>query len=270
MGDEILVTGEVRHLQENDPKARRVVVVDRHGRPRWHPLWEGNPRIVRPGSIDRSERYRVLRNAAWTRPYIDWHRMRAEFAEVYGNRPFTTKGIRDPRLPWRFSRYRVKRGELYTKRLEPRGYVIIEPHHKRGVSPNRDWGFERWQRVVDAVEADWVQINARGAQVLRGVRHEPGESFLRACELLSGARLYVGPEGGLYHAAAALGVPSVAIFGGFVSPETQGYDDCVNLYEPMDGASPCGQRVACRHCADAMARITPERAIGAVEEILSR
>ena len=270
MGDEVLVTGEARHLQESDPAGKRVIVVDRHNRHRWHQLWEGNPRIVRPGTVGYRERCLRLENAAWTRPYIDWHRMRAEFAAVHGNLPFTTKGIRDPLLPWRFSGHKVKRGELYTRRLPKRGYVVIEPHYKAGVSPGRDWGFERWQTVVDAVEANWWQINGRGAPLLKGVSHKPAEHFVRACQLLSGASLYVGPEGGLYHAAAALGVPAVAIFGGFVSPETQGYDDCVNLYEPMDGASPCGQRVTCPHCLEAMARITPDRVIAAVEEMLSR
>jgi ADP-heptose:LPS heptosyltransferase len=70
-------------------------------------------------------------------------------------------------------------------------------------------------------------------------------------------------EGGLYHAAAALGIPAVAIFGGWVSPANQGYDgeDIVNLYEHMNGESPCGQRVPCPHCRAALDRITPQTLI---------
>lgn len=263
----MLVTGEAKCLQENDPERRRVVVVDRQNRQRWHPLWEGNPRIARPGHIEAGEPL-ILRNAAWTRPYIDWHRMRAEFQAVYPGREFTTKNIRDPRLPWRFTAHKARRGELYLARLEPRDWVVIEPNCK-AVAPNRDWGFERWQAVVDALpRLHWVQLNPTGSRLLRGVEHRPAPTPESACRLLSGARLYVGAEGGLYHAAAALGIRSVAIFGGYVSPNNQGYDDCVNLYEPMDGLSPCGQRVKCGHCAEALARISPERVIAAVEEML--
>ena len=271
-GDEILVTGEARALQEADPERRRVLVVDRHNRPRWHVLWEGNPRIAPPGSERNGERLLRLENAAWTRPYIDWHRMNVEFAAVHPGREFTTKKIRDPRLPWRFTNHKAKRGELYLERCEKRGYIVIEPLYKIGVSPNREWGFERYQAVVDALpRLDWVQLNPNGTRILRGARHLPADHFVKACWLLSGAALYVGPEGGLYHAAAALGVPAVAIFGGFVSPANQGYDDpdYVNLYEPMDGASPCGQRVPCPHCKEAMAKITPERVIDGIKRLLN-
>jgi ADP-heptose:LPS heptosyltransferase len=269
MGDECLVTGEAKHLQESDPAKRRVVVVDRHNRPRWHPLWEGNPRIVKPGTKPAGERWLRLENAAWSRPYIDWHRMRAEFAEVHGNAPFTTKRVRDRRLPWRFTKHRARRGELFLPTLGPTNAVVIEPSCKF-VTPNRNWGVRNWQKVVDALpDVDWLQINRPGEPVLRGARHIPAATPVEACIQLSAARLYVGPEGGLYHAAAALGIRSVAIFGGYVSPDNQGYDDCVNLYEPMGGESPCGQRIPCGHCGEALARITPDRVIAAVEEMLA-
>ena len=96
---------------------------------------------------------------------------------------------------------------------------------------------------------------------------DPANTFLKACRRLNGARLYVGPEGGLYHAATALGIPAVAIFGGFVSPANQGYDHQTNLYEP-DG-SPCGMRVKCDHCTRALALITPEAVIGHVRRAIA-
>ena len=98
----------------------------------------------------------------------------------------------------------------------------------------------------------------------------PAGSFIAACGLLSGATAYVGPEGGLYHAAAALGVPAVAVFGGYIDPANQGYDDprYVNLYEPMDGESPCGQRIDCPHCMKAMAKITPDLVVHHVHELM--
>lgn len=265
-GDEILAAGEARAAQEADPKRRRVRILDRNGAPRWHRMWEGNPRIARPGEPGD---FVEIVNGAWCRPYVDYERMRREFHAIYPDRKFRTKKVRDPRLPWRFTDHRCKRGEI--RCIAPRvpgGYVVVEPHHKPA-QVNRDWGWDRWQAVVDAVEADWLQINPRGARLLRGVRHDPADDFIRACEILSSARLYVGPEGGLYHAAAALGVPAVAIFGGYISPANQGYDgaEYVNFYEPMEGASPCGQRVPCDHCRTAMDRIAPQAVIEAVRRL---
>ncbi len=241
------------------------MVLDRLGQPRWSPLWEGNPRILKPGRIAGD--YQTMVNGPRCRPYIDYPRMKAEFERIYPGVKFKGKSIH-PDLPWRFSSHKCTAGEFYCLAdSKHRGHVVIEPHTKARASPNREWGWARWQAVVDALpDLDWVQINPPGASVLEGVRHVPADKFLKACRRLNGAGLYVGPEGGLYHAATALGIPAVAIFGGFVSPANQGYDHQVNLYEP-DG-SPCGMRVKCGHCTRALARITPEAVIEHVTRML--
>ncbi len=91
-------------------------------------------------------------------------------------------------------------------------------------------------------------------------------SFRDACAVLSYARLYVGTEGGLHHAAAALGVPAVVYHGGYISPETTGYDGQIALYR-KDG-SPCGQRVHCPHCRAIAEDISVDEALEAIEEAL--
>lgn len=262
-GDEVLVTGEARKLHEGDPKRRKVKIYGRGNMPRWSPVWEGNPIILKP---HQSERHLRLVNGPGHRPYIDYDRMMAEFQKFYPGRPFTTKK-KHPDLPYRFTDHRCTRGELhFVERGKPE-YVVIEPHNKT-LNPNRNWGWARWQQVVDTLpDVPWMQINPNGAKILRGVRHIPAPSFMDACRRLAGAMLYVGPEGGLYHAAAAMGVRSVAIFGGFVSPDNQGYDDCVNIY--IREGSPCGQRVPCRHCQKALMQIEPRVVIKSIRKMLS-
>ena len=249
-----------------------MAVCGHDGSVRWSPLWEGNPRLLRPEQAVEGADFLRVTNGPRCRPYIDYGRMRWEFGVAYPNKPFNPK-MRNPGLPWRFTNHRVIRGELHCfNRMAPQGYIVIEPHVKSKASPNRVWGWKRWQTVADALDLDWVQINPPRAPLLSGVRHLPGPTFIEACRLLSGAAAYVGPEGGLYHAAAAMDIPAVAIFGGFVSPANQGYygPGYVNLYEPMDGESPCGQRVSCEHCTRAMAKITPQMVIAAIEQVLPR
>ena len=57
------------------------------------------------------------------------------------------------------------------------------------------------------------------------------------------------------HAAAALDVPSVVIFGGYISPKQTGYSTQENIFT---GGEPCGMRIPCDHCATAMKAIDPE------------
>ena len=270
-GDEILVAGEARLRQEADRKHRPVLVVGKNGAPRWSPLWRNNPRILDPTILHRGMGHQILKNGPHCRPYVDYPRMRADFAAAFHSRAFSTK-LRDRRLPWRFTDHKCTRGDLpFVKPTAPQGYVIIEPHTKSKASPNREWGWAKWQAVVDALPSvDWIQINPHGSRLLDGVRHLSADKFTDACRHMAGAKAYVGPEGGLYHAAAALHVPAVAIFGGFVSPANQGYDDerYINLYEPMGGASPCGQRVKCEHCTEALAKITPELVVHHVHDLM--
>src|SRR3546814_4589790 len=45
---------------------KRVVILDKGGKPRWHEVWEGNPAIVRQPEADTVS----IRNASGCRPYI--------------------------------------------------------------------------------------------------------------------------------------------------------------------------------------------------------
>jgi hypothetical protein len=204
-GDEILVTGEARRLQEARGTDRKVAVLDRNGRPRWSPLWEGSPRIATPDEAVRRKCLELV-NGPGCRPYIDYPRMRADFARVFPGNEFRLKR-QHPQLPYRFTDHRCSKGEFYNIKPVTNGYVVIEPHNKAN-QYNRDWGWARWQQVVDALPGlSWMQINPPGHRLLRGAVHKPAGSFLDACRMLAGARLYVGPEGGLYHAAGRRAVP---------------------------------------------------------------
>ena len=246
-GDEIMVTGQARVLQERDP--RPVAVRGRDGGARWHRLWDGNPRLARPQAVAAGLDVQWLENHPGHRPYVDYGR--------------TTE------RRWAYTGWRCTPGEIHFSADERRWalpwrgrrLMVIEPHIKPRASPNKRWGFKRSQAAVDILRGagapELVQFDWSGAAALEGVRLLAAPSFRHACAVLAQARAYVGPEGGLHHAAAALGVPAVVIFGGMTSPFNTGYDGHVNLYVRGRG-SPCGMRVRCTHCDRAMAAITPE------------
>ena len=241
-GDEIMVTAQARKLQERD--RRQVVVVDYWGRPRWHPIWANNPRIARPPAHS-TRPLQVLRNYPGNRPYLDY----AKFNNRDRNSPFV------------YTDWRVEPGEIYLTESERDrnfpGSVIIEPTIKPGAaSPNKDWGWSRWQALAyELRDLPLLQIGPMpGTRILDGVDYVPTNDVRAAAGMLASAALYVGPEGGLHHAAAALGVRAVVIFGGFISPATTGYDLHTNVFT---GGRACGMRVPCRHCEEAMAAIHP-------------
>ena len=141
--------------------------------------------------------------------------------------------------------------------------MILEPRLKPAASPNKDWGWQRWAELARRLDRHGLRVAQFGGPSTRplpGAEVIACASFREACAVLSRARLAVLPEGGLHHAAAALGTPAIVIFGGFISPRQTGYLHQLNLFT---GGAPCGMRKRCRHCEQAMRRIE-------VDEVVAR
>ena len=250
LGDEIMVSGRARVLQQSDPRKCRVTYKGKANR--WSPVWENNPRIAAQGEVGDFQEL-VARDANNMRAY---HVAKTDERWVYN------------------LAFRPDVGEIYFSDAERAfgarraGLIVVEPRIKPGASPNKDWGWQRWQalaRLMNRSGMRPVQLGPAGTPRLDGVELLETPSFRMAAAVLANARAVVLHEGGLHHAAAALGVPGVVIFGGYISPELTGYDVHRNLFT---GGEPCGMRLTCAHCAAAMAAITPAQVFNELEGVV--
>lgn len=248
-GDDLLVSGIARRMQQTDP---RQVFVTYRGQPaKWSPIWDHNPRFSRQ------------RDLAQELPGRDQFNMR----------PYHT-GKTQTRWSYNLD-FRPEVGEIYFTKEEQEfgarfaGRVIIEPHIKPGASPNKQWGFIRWEKLawlLSPLGLRLAQVGPLGTQTLLGVELIPTDTFRMAAAVLSMARAVVLPEGGLGHAAAALGIPGVVIFGSFTPVELTGYPIHRNIGASLGDA--CGWRTPCEHCAAWMKDIAPERVVKELLEVL--
>jgi len=160
--------------------------------------------------------------------------------------------------------FRCIPGELFFDNNErsfakkvPDNLIVIEPNvdRRKAATQNKDWGFDRYQEIASRLLKAGHQVGqfAFGDYRLAGVRQIPTLGFRYACVALKKAKLLIGPEGGLHHAAAAVGTPAVVLFGGFVPPEVTGYDTHTNL---TGGVDACGSWKLCQHCRDALDSIS--------------
>ena len=104
--------------------------------------------------------------------------------------------------------------------------VHIEPNIKKSTGYiNRDWGFEKWQSVVNELKDKilFIQTSFNNQKILKNVLNINNTNFRIACSLMSKTHLFIGAHGGMSHAAAALNLKAVVIFGGFINPKTLGY-----------------------------------------------
>jgi len=150
-------------------------------------------------------------------------------------------------------------------------FVLMEPNVEgwKSVAPNKDWGRARYQAVADRLRGDGFRIiqfaynkagpAVTGAEVVRTT------SFRDALAVMAHAALYIGPEGGLHHGAAAMGVNAVVLFGGFIPPAVTGYSGHANL---TGGADACGSILPCAHCRKALDAISVDEVYAAARERL--
>lgn len=258
-GDEIMAAGEAQRVHDADPQKRKVAICDRNGVVRTNPIWEGNPIIATPADVAAGVHVQRIKNAASARPYLkslssahgavftDWK------ASEHVGRIYLTKEERQA-------------GELLRAMIGP--YVVVEPSAKPLGCVNKQWGRERYQAVVTACpDVVWLQMIYDGLPALQGARSVDTKTFRQACGILASARAYLGPEGGLHHAAAVLRIPAVVIFGGYISPKTTGYPWQVNIADDGPG-SPCGTWRQCAHCRQVMDRIRPDYVTALLRDVL--
>ncbi len=223
MGDELMAAGEARRLGGN------IQIVDRMGRPRWHPVWDYCPDITPNG--------RPLKNAGGCRPYID--------------------AARSTKQRWAFKSYKPTPARLELAPDERgRGCIYIEPTIKNGASPNKQW--DGWKEVSKSGHR-FVQCGPPGTLPLPGAKFVMTANVIEAMRVLAACDGAVVHEGGMHHAAAALGIRAVVLFGAFITPQITGYESHVNLW--VDDPAAVGWRIPNKACLDAWAHITPEKVI---------
>lgn len=245
MGDELMAMGEAWKTSAEFGGAP-VVITDRHGKPRWSDIWTGAPYIRQVG--DNREGISI-RNGPGCRPYVanvtsdrwtwrDYAPIPAELEHIVGD---------------------VIRGTG--------GYVVIEPRLKGSASQNKRWPDHHWSRLIGLFRERFpgVRLVTLGpAPWSSVVDHILTPGFRDAARALRQAALYVGHEGGLHHLSAAVGIPAVVLFGGYVPPSATGYPWHRNI---TGGATACGMRTFCAHCAQTMESITPAAVLGEVDAL---
>jgi len=240
LGDEIMASGLAKGLHA---KGKRAAFGDgKHII--WGPwseeIFRYNPNVAHPGD-ERSD------DLVW----IDHYK---------GKRWYNRLDKAAGRWIWNYD-FKATPGEIYFREPMPKnhGFIYIEPNvpWKKSVAPNKYWGLEKFQAVATLLCKAGFQVvqSNYGRDKLTGVKIVDTPSFRHALAFLSRARVALWPEGGLHHGAAALAIPAVVLFGGFIPPAVTGYSDHVNL---TGGVEPCGNFKPCQHCRAAMARISVE------------
>lgn len=221
-------------------------------------VFRNNPHVASPGD----ERANDLE-------WIAFHK---------GHRVYNTHDVANDRWIWNYG-FRPIPGEVFLDKMEKfkgeragQGFILIEPHVEtwKSSAANKDWGFNNYQvlaaKLFEAGHRVVQFAHDATKPVLSSADVLTTTSFRDAMALMAHASLYIGPEGGSHHAAAAMGLKGVVIFGGFIPPQVTGYPEMhTNI---TGGVEACGSLRPCPHCRAAMRGISVEEVFEAAVERL--
>jgi hypothetical protein len=239
LGDWLMASGDAK--EANERTGKKVKLGDGVRMFLDNQIFANNPRMASNSDTD----------VVWVKNY-------------QGHRPYL-KGTKDGRLLFNDD-YKPRVGEVYFSQLEKKNidkidkdYIVVEPNVKRVYAHTVNKAWHGWEELFKH-DLPWLQLG--DVTVKRYTKWKETNTFREALQVLSKAKLFVGTDGGLHHAAAALGIPSVVIWTGFTSPRHLGYDTHRNIH---DGSEPCGTYDSvCQHCLLKSKAITVEQVLDAV------
>lgn len=254
-GDAIMAAGLARGLHAQGKLAAFFAPKENNRVIKWtgycEDIFKHNPNIARPGAEKQN-------NLVWFPHY----KKQFPYCQYDGiKRKYIWNG------------YKVQPGEFFFKEeelispIEGR-FIVIEPNlaWQRQVNLNKDWGDGKFEKLGAALISkghkvvQFVHGNSR--RKIAGAQHITTQTFHQAAAIMSKADLIVAPEGANHHAAAALGVRAVIVWGDW-SPTSMGYDGQIKL----TGSKPplaCGHGYNCQHCRDVMNSISVDEVYQAV------
>ena len=259
IGDVLLLTSLVESIKKQYPNIR-INVVTKH-----FDLLENNKNI---STINLGDSFFTFRH--W---YLEIRQSKnpekhvlTESLEKLGLSP----KIQKPKF-FITEKERIKRDNLL---LEFKGKTLIAIN-TICKEPTKDWVVSYWHELIDRLADEYfiVQLGNQNELQLDKVVRFAGELDLReSIAVLEKCKLFIGGVSFLMHAAAAVGVKSVIIYGGRETPQNSGYDNNINLYQKVD-CGPCWiheeDGEVCQNNLECLARIKVDTVLESINKILT-
>lgn len=152
-------------------------------------------------------------------------------------------------------------------------FMVINPDYKSAFfTSNKDWGFEKYQKVVDEISKyiNVVRIKPGGKYTepdLKNAINISCPDLRQQIAIWSLAKFGLSYDGLMVHVLSGFNIPVVNIMGGLVSPDVMSYPNNINLYYEHH-MTPCGSTFDCAHCYQANQYITVDKVLEACQKFL--
>jgi ADP-heptose:LPS heptosyltransferase len=251
-GDAIMATALARGFHKQGKLAAFFAPAENQRKIKWtgycEDIFANNPNIARPGAERNGnlvwfphykKQFPYCKYDGARRKYIWSEHFKAQAGEFF------------------FSAEEKEAAQETVTRYVGGPFIAIEPNlaWQRQVNVNKDWGEGKYEALAKALLAHGLTlvqfIHGNSRRRIAGALQVPSPLFRQAAAIMAHARLIIAPEGANHHAAAALGVPAVIVWGDWSPAERMGYAGQVKLTGKQPPQA-CGHTFNCEHCRQAM------------------
>ena len=172
------------------------------------------------------------------------------------------------------NKYKAKRGRIYFDEQELNTISALKRQHgdfmlfnvnTKDKTKNKELPESKWLQLIDCINKTHIKtaVMYGGGYVNQNINNAKlklNTNNIRSmlCAIAA-SKFVVTTEGGVHHAAEALGVKCLVIFGGRIDPNILGYEDQINIIDNRTIISdkreikyPCGMFSECIHCHEIM------------------
>lgn len=261
-GDYILLSGKLRTLKKELPSVQFTAqtLEDRFF---FASVFRNNPYLTPLNQFDRSKPWFDLTQVQTgtrdtTSSRIVWDNtldpVRGDLFFDEGEMAWACRTLEEIRNPHKFKGRVVFISPIATAARRVNGQLVVYEH-----KVNKEWPRAHWENLISKRPRERFVVTGPteyrdqapiGAQFIEC-------DFRHACALMSLCDLYLGIEGGFHHAAAALRVPGIVIFGHWISPAITGYGAHLNLHSGLSESNGCGSLTRCPVCQSWLEDLSP-------------
>ena len=213
-GDDLMITATAAKVKKY-PESQ--IVIGNIKKEAYHSIvYDNNPNISDCRKLDPKKPIHIINYHQGNRPYIDYEKSLQKDKYIWNKKYKPTPGeiyftLSEISIANKIINNAIKFWNKLNKN-KFKAIIFLELSSTKlddiqfGVKhENKSWGFNNWLKLIDNTKDEYLYIQSKHANSknIEGVYLSENINFREACAVLNKSDLYVGPEGGFGHAAAA-------------------------------------------------------------------
>jgi ADP-heptose:LPS heptosyltransferase len=258
LGDGVAVTGLISQLKKKT-KSNIILFTE------ISEIYENNPNVVQVFKLSKKiylfyllilfNGKKIIELNTKTHPYKDIFELqkansnknfKKKLVEIIGGNIENYIDFKNLKNEIFFSESEIIKFNRKFENIIKKKFALIAPTCKNDYIPVRNWGFEKFQRLVNQIDFNWYQADGEHEKKLDNVKQLSNTSKRELFFLIQKSNFVLANDTSLNHIANCFNIKSFVIMSGFIHKDWVKYKNTIVVTrEPQIECSPCYLKEPC-------------------------